>query len=141
MPSYLRTILLVDDDPAWLRTVRILLLSQGIHRVLTCEDSRQLLDLLQQQPVNLILLDHQMPHLNAEQLLPLLQKNHQDIPVIVFSGQTQPEIPGRCQELGALSFFPKTTLPENLLAKIHRTLVLQHLRRAHITKPYQPPAT
>lgn len=129
MPAALNTILIVDDDPAWLRTLRLLLLAEGIDQVLTCQDSRLVLDLLQHDPVNLILLDHSMPHLNAEQLLPLLKARHGQIPVIILSGQDQAEIVQRCRSLGALWFFPKTTARNTFLASIRRVLAHQGLDR------------
>ena len=74
-PSF--AVLLVDDEPAWLRSLPIILeRSAGITNVVTCQDSRKALDLIEQHNVGLVLLDHTMPHLSGEELLRQIAERH-----------------------------------------------------------------
>src|SRR5512133_1383657 len=70
-------ILLVDDEPAWLRSLSLTLeRSAGITNITTCDDSRQVLDLLQEHEIGLVLLDLTMPHLSGEDLLARIGEQH-----------------------------------------------------------------
>jgi len=73
-------ILIVDDDPAILLQLEILLKNNGLNNILACGDSGQVSSLLAQQPVSAVLLDLVMPHLSGEDILTQLwqfEKNPQ----------------------------------------------------------------
>jgi len=124
-----RPLLLVDDEPFWLRSLALALKSTaGIGHVLKCQDSREVLPLLERQPVGLIILDLTMPHLSGEQLLPKLTEAYPEIPIIVISGMDQVETAVKCMKLGAFDYFVKTTELERLVAGIQRALQLSDLR-------------
>lgn len=124
-----RPLLLVDDEPFWLRSLALALKSTaGIGHVLKCQDSREVLPLLERQPVGLIILDLTMPHLSGEQLLPKLTETYPEIPIIVISAMDQVETAVKCMKLGAFDYFVKTTELERLLAGIQRALQLSDLR-------------
>ena len=75
-PSF--AVLLVDDEPAWLRTLAMTLEGKaGITHLLRCSDSREVLGLLGREPVGLVLLDLTMPHLSGEELL---RAHHRGVP-------------------------------------------------------------
>ena len=65
-----QTVILVDDESTVLLSSRMLLNSEGIKDVLTLEDSRELLPLLDDQPAGAVVLDLFMPYLSGTQLLP-----------------------------------------------------------------------
>ena len=63
------SLLLVDDEPAWLGSLSLTLEScAGISNILTCSDSREAMAILDGGQVGLVLLDLTMPHLSGEQL-------------------------------------------------------------------------
>ena len=101
-------ILVVDDDEAFLEIVKDSLNEQG-YEVLTCPDSRNTLSLIQQHPIQLILLDYHMPHLDGEDLLHMVHKKHPAIPVILCSGFIEKE-----EELFRQGAFDILTKPFNL---------------------------
>jgi len=78
------TILAVDDEPRVLTFLTAFLTDEG-HRVLTAGDGRDALDLLDQQPVSLVLLDLMMPRVNGLQMLDALKARTETPPVIVLS--------------------------------------------------------
>ena len=116
-------ILMVDDQPAWLRSmVMSLKVSAGITNIHKCSDSREVEALLETNKYSLILLDLTMPHISGETLLPLISEKHPEIPVIVISGVNQIETAIRCVKLGAEDFFVKTDDRERVVSGISRTL-------------------
>jgi DNA-binding NtrC family response regulator len=123
-------LLLVDDEPAWLRSLVLYLKKgAGISHVLKCDDSRRVMDLLSVEKVSLVLLDLTMPYLSGEDLLPLIAKEYPDLPVIVVSGINQVETAVRCMRNGAQDYFIKSEESERLLAIILRILECQRLQQ------------
>ena len=63
-------ILLVDDEPAWLRSLSLTLeRAAGFNHLLTCDDPRRVLEILDGHDVGVVLLDVTMPHVSGEDLL------------------------------------------------------------------------
>ena len=83
-------ILIVDDDEAFLETMKDGLGEQG-YEVVTCDDPRNTLSLIHQHPVQFILLDYHMPHLDGEDLLHIVHSKYPAIPVILCSGFIEKE--------------------------------------------------
>lgn len=122
-------ILLVDDEPLWLRRCAFSLeYAGGINHVLTCDDSRKVLDLLAARPVSLVLLDLTMPHLRGDELLPRICEGFPEIPVIVLSGMNQVETAVECMKMGAFDYFVKTVETERLVAGVRRALAHRELQ-------------
>jgi DNA-binding NtrC family response regulator len=123
------SILLVDDEPAWLRSVSLTLARAGINNILTCSDSRQVLDLLGGGSVKLVLLDLTMPHLPGEELLTLIAERHPEILTVVVSGMNQIETAVRCMRLGAFDYFVKTVEEDRLVTGVLRAIRMLELER------------
>jgi CheY-like chemotaxis protein len=90
----LRTILVVDDDPNTLELhARIVLSQSAANRVLLAHNGRKAVQILQQEKVDLILLDLQMPEMDGFEVLKAMREHEstRDIPVIVVTGQVLTE--------------------------------------------------
>lgn len=125
-----RPILLVDDEPAWLRSLALVLeRSAGLNNLVLCQDSRDVAGLLAQQEFSLVLLDLTMPHLGGEALLEQLSLNAPELPVIILSGMSQLETAVRCVKLGAFDYFVKTVEEDRLCAGVLRALRIQELQQ------------
>ncbi|MDD2501818.1 MAG: sigma-54 dependent transcriptional regulator [Geobacter sp.] len=123
-------ILLVDDEPAWLRSVSLTLeRSAGITNIRTCSDSRQVLNLLTGGEIRLVLLDLTMPHLSGEELLTLIGEQHPEITCIVISGLNQVETAVNCIKKGAFDYFVKTLEEDRLTGGVLRAIRLLELER------------
>jgi two-component system KDP operon response regulator KdpE len=86
----LRTILIVDDDSGWRRTVGDALRAKG-HRVIEASDGLEALEHLARRP-DLVLLDLCMPWVDGVQLLNEIRKaSVPGCPVIVVSSDSSPE--------------------------------------------------
>ena len=77
-------ILVADDDPDFSHTLDELLSTSG-RRVLTADRGLAALDMLQEDPVSVLLLDLRLPELDGFEVLSALQEREISVPVIVVS--------------------------------------------------------
>jgi DNA-binding NtrC family response regulator len=123
-------VLLVDDEPAWLRSAALTLeRSAGITHVLTCSDGARVFELLEGDDVGIVLLDLNMPGLPGEDLLARIAREHPEVAVIVVSGMNQVETAVRCMKLGAYDYHVKTDEEDRLVAGVLRAIQMQQLQR------------
>jgi DNA-binding NtrC family response regulator len=123
-------VLLVDDEPAWLRSLSMSLEGPGaITNVTLLNDSREVMPLLARQDFGLILLDLTMPHLSGEDLLSAIAEEHPEISVIVLSGLNQIDTAVRCMRLGAFDYLVKTDEEDRILDSVRRAVRMQELLR------------
>ncbi|MCE8024101.1 sigma-54-dependent transcriptional regulator [Billgrantia aerodenitrificans] len=121
-------VLLVDDEPSFLRSLSIALeRSGGINHIHRCQDSREVMDILARENIGLVTLDLTMPHLSGEELLARIVEEYPDIGVIVISGLNQVETAVNCIKLGAFDYFVKTDEESRLIEGIRRAIRLQEL--------------
>jgi len=126
-PSF--KVLLVDDEPAWLRSLMLTLESSaGITNVISCQHSTDVMPLLEQGGVGLALLDLTMPRLSGEELLELIGERHPEIVRIVVSGLNQLDSAVRCMKLGAYDYFVKTDEEDRIVSGVLRAVRMLELR-------------
>ena len=126
-PSF--SILLVDDEPAWLGSLALTLEScGGISNIETCSDSREVMGILDRGGVGLVLLDLTMPHLTGEELLGQIAERHPEISVIVVSGLNQVETAVRCMRLGAFDYCVKTDEEDRTVGGVLRAVRMLEMR-------------
>ncbi|MBJ6799810.1 sigma-54-dependent transcriptional regulator [Geomonas propionica] len=126
-PSF--RILLVDDEPAWLDALALSLEWSGITNIVTCQDSREVMGIVESGDVELILLDLNMPNLGGEELLALIGERHPEIVTIVISGMNQVEGAVQCMKLGAYDYFVKTSEDERLVSGVVRAIRMLELKQ------------
>jgi DNA-binding NtrC family response regulator len=123
-------LLLVDDEPAWLRSLALTLeRSAGVTNILTCNDSRQVMELLETRDIGIVLLDMNMPHLAGDELLAGITERFPELIVIVISGMNQVENAVRCMKLGAFDYFVKTVEEDRLLGGVLRAIRMRELQQ------------
>ncbi len=126
-------ILLVDDEPAWLKSLSLTLRScAGLSNIRTCQDSRQVMALLAQGDIGLVLLDLTMPHLPGEELLKQIAEQHPEITPIVVSGLNQLETAVRCMKLGAFDYFIKTDEEDRIVGGVLRAVRMKEMQRDYL---------
>ncbi len=127
-PSF--SILLVDDEPAWLRSMRITLERlAGINNVISCEDSREVMKLLSVSEVGIVLLDLTMPNLSGEALLGMISEQYPEIIVIVVSGMNQIETAVKCMKQGAFDYLVKTAEEDRIITVVMHAIRLIEMQR------------
>ncbi len=105
-------ILIVDDTPANVKLLEMLLEQAGYVNVTSVTDPRQVVPLQEKNNFDLILLDIRMPHMSGLEVMAALKKlnhlNHNDyLPILVLTAQTDMETRLQALELGAKDFVNK----------------------------------
>lgn len=122
-------VLLIDDETAWLNSFSLTLRSVGFNNILCCADSRKAFDLLNEQPVSVIVLDLTMPYLSGEELLPQIVQEYPGVPVIIITGLDLVDTAVRCMRLGAFDYYTKVAEEQRLIAGVQRAIDFSRLRR------------
>ena len=122
-------VLVVDDNEANRDLLARRVRRQG-HAVTLAEDGVQALELIRQEPFDLVLLDIMMPHMNGYQVLEHLKTDPtlRHIPVIVISALDDINSVVECIELGAEDYLPKPFNAVLLTARINNCLEKKRLR-------------
>lgn len=128
-PTRPGSVLLVDDDPANLEIISMLLEQFGY----SCESAQsgeEGLFLAQSKPFDLVLLDLFLPGMNGFEVLKCLRDDIElrNLPVLVLSGSDQSETAIRSIESGAEDFLPKPINPVLLKARIEACMEKKRLR-------------
>lgn len=121
-------ILIVDDEPQILLSVEVNLRSKGFNHILKCQDSRQVKELMDEQPMAMVLLDLTMPHLTGQEVLAQITRDHPDIPVIIITGHNEVETAVDCMQKGAHDYMVKPIDPDRLVNAIRHALEIKNLR-------------
>jgi len=121
-------VLVVDDD----RVNRMLLtrsLEREGHHVRCAENGLEALDLLRDDPCDVVLLDIVMPELDGVSVLERVKSDSalQDLPVIMISGVDDTDSVVHCIEIGADDYLPKPFDPVLLRARISAGLTKKRL--------------
>ena len=122
-------VLVVDDNEANRDLLARRVRRQG-HKVTVAEDGIIALELMQQEPFDLVLLDIMMPQMNGYQVLEHLKAdpNLRHIPVIVISALDDVNSVVECIELGAEDYLPNPFNAVLLAARISNCLEKKRLR-------------
>lgn len=113
-----KRILIVDDEPDILRVVIFRLKKSG-YEVLTAIDGQAALDLIQKEPLDLIILDLRLPIIGGLEVCKQIKSNDKfkHIPVILFTASTG-SIKEKAAEACANDYLIKPFEPEVFLQKI-----------------------
>ena len=106
--------LFVDDDPEFLTAITGLLkeISKAHWAFRTATNHSQALEHLKAQPVEIIVLDVEMPVMDGIEFLRLLRRTHTAQRVVMLSGHINEAARQSAMELGASLFLAKPTTPE-----------------------------
>lgn len=118
------TILVVDDDHIVLKVVRNMLAKAG-HMVMTAGDGRQAMELLELEPVHLIVSDANMPGgVSGFNLVQMLRNDpkHSAIPFVLLTGRRDKSDVMKAIHFGADDYVVKPVKQEVLLKKIETIL-------------------
>ena len=116
------TILIIDDDPSFLDTMRAVLAAEG-YNVLASSTGPKGLDMVRyaRGDVGAILLDFNMPRFNGAETLPFLRKLSPNAKVLAVSGLKSNELPPDFRE-GVDRFISKPFSNADLLKSLEEIL-------------------
>ena len=88
----MKTVLIVDDEPALRAVVRAVLLDEG-YLVLEASHGRAMLDVLEQEEADLVLMDVMMPNCDGRDAYRELRAREDlpDVPVVMMSAAVRPD--------------------------------------------------
>ena len=114
------TVLVVDDDPRTLRSVRDVLATAGYQPVVTADPAEALLLMAEVTP-RLVLLDLVLPGFDGMKLMGDLQAVAR-IPVVFLSAYGRDEVVAWVLEQGATDYIVKPFSPTELVARVRAAL-------------------
>lgn len=117
-------VLVCDDDSATRLAVTRIVAQRFSCRVSECADGAEALHIISQQPVDLLLLDLQMPVMSGIEVVETLRKAEQtrSLPIVILSHiQDEPAI-RHLIGLGVAGYVLKPPRPSSLLPKVERFL-------------------
>ncbi len=119
----IKKVLIVDDDQEML-----LSLKEGFEKyiatfsVLMAGDGLAATEKLEKETISLVITDLRMPRMDGFALLSKIMEQYPDIPVIIMTGYSTPEMESLAQEGGAVGYVEKPFMIDDLAKKVLATL-------------------
>jgi len=118
-----KRILVVDDEPDFVRAITIILESNN-YEVTVANDGQEGLNLARSQKPDLIILDLMLPKMDGYKVCRFLKfdEKFREIPIIMLTARGQEEDKILGQQMGADAYIVKSEKPEVLLEKIKQLI-------------------
>jgi DNA-binding NarL/FixJ family response regulator len=118
--------LAIVDDHAMFRSGLAALISnmKDVHIALQCDNGQEFMDKSEKQPIDIVLLDLEMPELNGIQTMEKLHQQNSLTKVIILSSNKEQMIIGSLMELGAKGYLLKeadVSELERAVRSVHET--------------------
>ena len=127
-PAGARRVLIIDDEPADLRVLGLLLERNGFS-VASASNAREGLSLLADKGFDVVLSDIIMPELSGLDFLKELRQHDLDVPVILMTAGATLDSALDAIEYGAQQYLLKPVEPEALVHSVGRAAALGELAR------------
>ncbi len=121
-------ILIVDDEPRLLNSLKSLLTSMG-YSVTSANGGQEAIELLKFAKFDLVLLDLFMPEVTGHDVMDFIIESLIDISIIVVSGDTSIDSAISALHRGAYSFLRKPYEPDELLKTVDNALKKRQLEQ------------
>lgn len=119
-------ILIVDDEPAIVESLQLLLEAARYH-VVTANTANSCLDVITKQPCDLVLLDMMLPDRPGLAVLQDIRRVDRSLPVVMLTAYGSIETAVEATRLGATNFLTKPWNNSQLLLEIEQTLMRRKL--------------
>ncbi len=107
-------ILILDDDADWLTLCRELLGDlPSAPEILTANNAKRALALIETEPVRLLICDLKMPRIDGLQMLAIVRRRFPELRTVVLSGLEDEEYRSRAYALGVDLFWLKAEMQRN----------------------------
>ena len=130
------TVLIVDDDDMMLQMAEYILEKDTDVRILKASSGMQCIGTLQQEIVDLVLLDIQMPGMDGLRTMELIRKREdwKNIPVIFLTATSDKGTVIKASQLGVAGYIKKPFLPLDLVQRVETALLYKTLDSPEINK-------
>lgn len=115
------TLMILDDDRAFVEAVSILLSDQGYETV-QAFNGQDALARFRANGIDLAIIDVNLPDVSGLEVMTKLLEAPSPPPVIIISSDHRAELREQALAAGARLFLPKPLMPDELLASISATL-------------------
>jgi EAL domain-containing protein (putative c-di-GMP-specific phosphodiesterase class I)/CheY-like chemotaxis protein len=129
LPNATRRVLVIDDEPAVLKVLGLVLQRRGFS-VDTMGSAKDALALIPQQKYHAILSDIIMPEMTGVEFLRELRRHDLDVPVILMTAGPTLDSAIDAIEYGAQQYLLKPVEPDALVQAVGRAVALGELARA-----------
>ncbi len=130
-----KRLLLIDDDPNLILLVKDYLEFRG-YEVITAENGREALDVLETDVPDMIVCDVMMPEMDGYDFVSNVRENERTswIPVLFLSAKGQPQDRVKGLNVGADVYMVKPFEPEELVAQVEASLKQAYRQRQQSTE-------
>ena len=116
-----KSVLIVEDN-VLIRELTTAVLKQAGYNIIVAKDGADALMRIGREPVDLLLLDVDLPYIDGHSLLKAVRENGLEIPAIFMSGLPGEEVELKAFEVGAADFIRKPVKNNVLLARVQKVL-------------------
>lgn len=124
-------ILIVDDDES-IRDMLSIVLKDENYNVLTAEDGGKALIHLKNSKINLVISDIKMPDMNGIELLNIIKKKKEKIPVIMITGHASTNDAIEAMKIGAEQYITKPFNIDELKMVIEKVIYKKKIEEENI---------
>ena len=124
-------VLVVDDEQSMRDMLRIVLRRDG-YDVSVARDGREAIELLQKQPMDLLLSDIRMPDVSGVEVLRAAKDINRDIVAIMMTAFASTDTAVEALRLGANDYFTKPFSMDELRLKVRQHLETRRLRQENM---------
>jgi len=126
-------VLIVDDEPGLVRALKGALESEGF-RTLTAGNGQEALDIIDSEPLDLMILDIIMPKMDGFEVCRRVRQKS-EIPIIMLSARQSKEDKVQCLNLGSDDYISKPFDTDELIARTKAVLRRTRVTHSHPDKP------
>jgi len=121
------TVLMVDDEPMVLEVIRAFLEQAGYRNFAMTSRPAEAVALARSSRADIVLLDLVMPEVTGFEILEQMRRDPdlRYLPVIIVSGNSDPETKLKALELGATDILPKPVDPSELRLRVRNALAFK----------------
>ncbi len=117
-----KKILIVDDEPANIFTLRSMLEPQGIYAIDSTESGLESLEMVEKNHYDLVLLDLMLPEIDGYEVCVRIKKMRPDLPVILVTALVESEYLRKGFEAGAIDYIRKPVDELEMLSRVKNIL-------------------
>ncbi len=111
------SVMIVDDEEDFLETLVKRLEKRDV-KVIGAKSGEEALELLQESPVDVVVLDVKMPGMDGIEALKEIRRRHPLVEVVLLTGHASTEVAIKGMELGAFDYLMKPIGMDELLYKV-----------------------